>query len=155
MNTATLDRMSPAARAQLAADIAGDTRPFLPKPGHAGYNRKGGRKADMVYPAFASARVAKRGMELVDLDRLGIMMGVGGGAANSTAGYNSSGDILTRTADGTDLNTLWAEFQRTIALQNEPRQRFIDFLTFRVQQNVETVFQGSAQTDFELATEYG
>lgn len=153
--SATLDRMSPAQRAYLAADMVGDMRPFLSKPGSPEWNRHGKRRPDMVFPAFASSHIAKRGMELVDFANLGIVLGSGGGAASGTAGYNSSGDILTRTADGTDLNVLWAEFQRAVALQNEPRQRFIDFLTFRVQQNVETVFQGSGQTDFELATEYG
>lgn len=154
--TATLERLRPIEKAHLAAEWAGDTRAILSKPTAAPLSRSGRKRLpDMVFPAFASSHVAKRGMQLVDLDRLGIMLGAGGGAANSTAGYNSSGDILTRTADGTDLNTLWAEFQRSIALQNEPRQRFIDFLTFKVTQNVETVFQGSAQTDFELATEYG
>jgi hypothetical protein len=119
------------------------------------YGRSGKRLPDMVLPADAYSLTPKRGNVLADLPGLGIMLGAQGGAANSSAGYNSSGDILTRTADGTDLNTLWAEFQRTIALQNEPRQRFLDFLTFRVTSNTETVFQGSGQADFELATEYG
>lgn len=75
--------------------------------------------------------------------------------ATANAGYNASADILTRTADGRDLNALWAEFQETIRLQNEPRDRFIDLLTFRVNENVETVLQAGGKTDFEVATEYG
>lgn len=69
-------------------------------------------------------------------------------------GYNASADILTRTADGRDLNDLWNEFQTVVALQNERRQRLINFLTFAVTNNIEDVPQISGD-DFEEASEYG
>jgi hypothetical protein len=118
------------------------------------YRRDGRRAVDMILPAFASSIRPKKGMRLIDFDGLGIRAGIGGGAAAS-GGYNAAADILTTLADGTPLNDLWAEFQRTIVLANEPRDRFINFLTFRVTQNIETVLQSGGQTDFERATEYG
>lgn len=69
-------------------------------------------------------------------------------------GYNASADILTRTADGRDLNDLWNEFQTTVSIQNERRQRLIDFLTFPVTNVIEDVPQ-IAGDDFEEASEYG
>ena len=69
-------------------------------------------------------------------------------------GYNASADALTFTADGRDLNEVWAEFQATVAIQNEQRQRIIDLLTFPVSSNIEDVPQFGAE-DFEEASEYG
>lgn len=83
--------------------------------------------------------------------RLGIVMGIGGGAK----GFNTSGDVITRAADGTDLNTIWAEFQKTIALQNSQRQALVDFLTYGVSAPVETVPQFGAGENFEKASEFG
>jgi hypothetical protein len=69
-------------------------------------------------------------------------------------GYNASADVLTQTVDGRDLNDIWAEFQATIAIQNEERQRIIDLLTFPVSNVIEDVPQFGAE-DFEEASEYG
>jgi len=69
-------------------------------------------------------------------------------------GINSSGDVLTRTTDGRDLNDLWNEFSATIAARNERRQTIIDFLTYPVDKVIEDVPQVGSD-DFEEASEYG
>jgi hypothetical protein len=71
------------------------------------------------------------------------------------AGYNSSADLLTRTADGFDLNSLWSTYQEVLAQWNAERNRLINFLTFRVTENVEHVPILSGSGDFQEATEYG
>jgi hypothetical protein len=70
-------------------------------------------------------------------------------------GFNTEGDVITVTADGVDLNVIWAEFQQAVALRNANRQRLIDFLTYTVTQPVETVPQFGEGDDFEVASEFG
>jgi len=69
-------------------------------------------------------------------------------------GYQTEGDIVQVTADGVDLNALWAEFQQTMAIYNESRGRLIDLLTFPVQNVIETVPQVGEAT-FQIASEFG
>lgn len=69
-------------------------------------------------------------------------------------GYLSSGDLVTQTADGTDLNELWDEVAATTAIYNEAMDRLISILTFPVTVPVETVPQ-VGEISFEEATEYG
>jgi len=69
-------------------------------------------------------------------------------------GYNAVADVLTQTADGRDLNDIWNEFQATVAIQNEERQRIIDLLTFPVTNVIEDVPQFGTE-DFEEASQYG
>lgn len=69
-------------------------------------------------------------------------------------GYNASADVLTVAADGRDLNDIWTEFQSTVAIQNEERQRLVDLLTFPVSSMIEDVPQFGSE-DFEEASEYG
>jgi len=57
-------------------------------------------------------------------------------------------------ADGRDLNDIWTEFQSTVAIQNEERQRLVDLLTFPVSSMIEDVPQFGSE-DFEEASEYG
>ncbi len=106
-----------------------------------------------VLPASARATKAKRGMELVNLKSLGVVPGIFGGAAN-TGGFNTSGDLLTQTIDGFDLNKIWDEYQRATAEQNAVRQTLVDFLTFPVTAPMERVPQ-IATADFEEASEFG
>jgi hypothetical protein len=109
------------------------------------------RTPDIVIPALAAIRTPLPGHQLIDVRKLGILNGIAGGER----GFNALGDVLTRTTDGTDLNDLWAEFQATLNLQNESRQRIVDFLTFSVTENVSHVPQAGAGVDFEMASEYG
>lgn len=110
--------------------------------------------ADAIFPLFSTATVAKKGMTLVDLQSLGFLRAIGGGAPDNARGYNAAADLVTQTADGFDLNDLWDEFQSTMAEQNRERQQLVDFLTFPVQNAMERVPQVSGG-DFEKASEYG
>ena len=76
------------------------------------------------------------------------------GARMMARGYNAVADVLTTSADGRDLNDIWAEFQATVAIQNEERQRIVDLLTFPVTQPIEDVAQFGTE-DFEEASQYG
>lgn len=72
------------------------------------------------------------------------------------AGFNSAADLLTRTADGRDLNELWADYQQVLAQWNADRNRLINLLTFPVSEPVEDVpVIGQTGADFEEASEYG
>lgn len=74
---------------------------------------------------------------------------------DGNAGFHDTRDVLvTSTSDGVDYNDMWSEFQATIQLQNAERQAIIDFLTFDVTENIETVAQLSS-AKFERSSEYG
>lgn len=70
-------------------------------------------------------------------------------------GIHAQGDVVTQTADGANLNTLWNEFQATMALANAERDSLVRFLTYNVTVANEEVFQGGTGAEFEDATEYG
>lgn len=90
-----------------------------------------------------------------DLHRLGLLPPIGGGAPGGTGtGAHTHGDIVQRLADGTDPNDLWTEFQQTLEAWNASRQAIVDFLTYPVTQQIESVGQGTL-VDFELASEFG
>jgi hypothetical protein len=116
------------------------------------FNKRGLIVPDMVLPGLVSP-VAKRGMELVDLRALGILPGIAGGANRN--GTHVAADVVTQTADGTDLNDIWSTFMDLLNAINNPRQTLINFLTFPVTNIVETVTQPGAGVDFELASEFG
>jgi hypothetical protein len=69
-------------------------------------------------------------------------------------GYNSSGDILTKTRDGQDLNAIWDQYRALLDAFNATRQPLIDLLSFTVTDPVEDVAQ-AVEEDFELASEFG
>ena len=72
------------------------------------------------------------------------------------AGYNASADLLTRTADGVDLNELWADYQAALEQWNAERNRMINLLTFNVTTEVEQLpIIGATGADFEEMSEYG
>ena len=77
------------------------------------------------------------------------------GLYGQDGGYNDTRDVLVpSTTDGIDLNDLWSEYQDTVRIANAQRQVLIDFLTFPVTNNIETVTQLSG-AKFERASEYG
>lgn len=116
------------------------------------YNKRGLIVPDMVFPGLLS-QTAMPGHELVDLRSLGILPGVAGGA--NRLGFHTNADVVTRTADGTDLNEVWNNFMDLLNAVNQPRQNIINFLTFPVNQITETVTQPGQGMDFEPATEFG
>jgi hypothetical protein len=69
-------------------------------------------------------------------------------------GYSASGDILTRTRDGQDLNAIWAQYATLLDSFNTARQPLIDLLSFTTTQMTEDVVQPGQET-FEKATEFG
>ena len=69
-------------------------------------------------------------------------------------GIHASGDILTTTRDGQDLNAIWDAYQALIDAWNATRQPLIDLLTFNVTEVIEDVVQG-VEEDFEEASEFG
>ena len=70
-------------------------------------------------------------------------------------GFQDSRDVLVNsTTDGVDLNELWTEFQQTVAMANADRNAIINFISFPVTRNIETVAQLSS-AKFERSSEYG
>lgn len=69
-------------------------------------------------------------------------------------GYNASGDILTRTRDGQDLNAIWQQYNQLLAEFNNQRQPLVDLLSFTVTGAIEDIVQ-PGQERFEEATEFG
>jgi hypothetical protein len=69
-------------------------------------------------------------------------------------GIHASGDVLTRTRDGQDLNAIWNQYQELLRAWNATRQPLIDLLSFNTDQIVDDVAQG-VEEDFEEATEFG
>lgn len=74
--------------------------------------------------------------------------------AEFLGGYHTEGDIVTQTTDGIDLNQLWSEYQQTLAIYNENRQRLISIFTYPVTNLIENVPQVGEAT-FEEASEFG
>lgn len=74
--------------------------------------------------------------------------------AETHGGYNAAADLVTQTVDGFDINELWADFAKTVAIANEARTKIIQLLTFPVTKNIERVAQVSSAR-FEVASEYG
>lgn len=71
-------------------------------------------------------------------------------------GYAAFGDVIQRTADGRDINELFAEFEATARLANEQQQRFIDLLTFPTSAPVVSVMQTlGGDFAFAEASEFG
>jgi hypothetical protein len=106
---------------------------------------------DMIQPASVRQLTPVRGMDLVDLRELGILPGIAGGAG----GFNTTGDLVTRTTDGLDLNVLWNEFMTVNEEYNRQRQAVVDFLTYSVASPVEEVPLTSGGGNFEEASEFG
>jgi hypothetical protein len=78
-----------------------------------------------------------------------------GDACMMARGYSARADVL-RTADGRDLNDLFAELEQVASISNESQQRFVDLFTYPVTSAVTSVLQTlGAGPSFEEASEYG
>lgn len=74
----------------------------------------------------------------------------------SRGGISANGDVLiSRTADGTDLNEIWAEIQEAMTVYNEQRRNIADLLSFRTTKINDVVPQSFTTEQFEEATEFG
>lgn len=69
-------------------------------------------------------------------------------------GIAASGDILTRTRDGQDLNAIWNGFRDILDAFNAARQPLIDLLSFPVTDVIEDIVEAGTER-FEEATEFG
>lgn len=78
----------------------------------------------------------------------------GGSQPIQQGGYASSGDLVTHTADGVDLNDLWDIAAEALELYNAQQQTLIDLFTFPVESPIEVVPQ-IGEIEFEELTEYG
>jgi hypothetical protein len=76
------------------------------------------------------------------------------GISGSDRGTNEFADVVTQSADGADLNSMWREFQTSIRMLNAGRNSLVNLLTFNVGSPTERVLLPT-QDDFEEATEYG
>lgn len=93
----------------------------------------------------------------------GIAVGPIFGATSPAARYGimSTGDILdsqvlvSKTADGVDLGSLWDEFSELLDVYNNHTTKLCDLLRFPVTIPGSAVSQGLSSNDFEVATEYG
>lgn len=69
-------------------------------------------------------------------------------------GYNTSGDILTRTRDGQDLDAIWQQYQEALAAFNAGRTPLIELLSFTTVSVIEDIV-APGQERFEKASEFG
>jgi hypothetical protein len=103
----------------------------------------------------AYAADAIPGLIRPDLRALGLLPPIMGGAPGGTpTGTHTQGDVIYQLADGTDPNDLWTELQQQLDIWNQSRQTIVDFLTYPVSNQVESVAQGTS-VDFEPASEFG
>lgn len=75
-------------------------------------------------------------------------------AWGSDGGYQTSGDVVTHTTDGIDLNAMWAQYQETLAYWNARKTGLVGLFTYPVVNLVENVPQ-VGKAVFEEASEYG
>ena len=71
-------------------------------------------------------------------------------------GYNTEGDVLVNTtADGVDVNTLWAEVQQVLAAWNAERGAVASLLGHYTINAADAVPQSISDDSFEEASEFG
>ncbi|MDV7135402.1 hypothetical protein [Williamsia muralis] len=72
------------------------------------------------------------------------------------SGYNTAGDALvTRTADGVDLNAIWAELKATIDIANSEQIKLASLLSYKTTLPAEAVPQSNSSGKFVEASEFG
>lgn len=71
-------------------------------------------------------------------------------------GISTAGDVLVnQTADGVDLNDIWAEVQEVLALWNAERTSIANLLSYRTVNVADAIPQSISSDSFEEATEFG
>lgn len=104
-------------------------------------------------PSALLRNVPSAGAKFPNYRQLGMLMPMAGGSS-PLGGYHVGSDVITRLADGTELNTLWADYINSLRVYNERRDSLVSFLTYSVQNPTEAVAQGG-QASFERASEFG
>lgn len=78
------------------------------------------------------------------------------GGAGGRGGVSTQGDVLVNlTADGVDLNEIWAEIQQVLELYNQERKSITDLVSFRTLNVADAIAQSITSDSFEEATEFG
>lgn len=71
-------------------------------------------------------------------------------------GYNTSGDVLVNvTADGVDLNAIWAEIADALAVYNTERSAIAQLVSFPTTLAADAVPQSVNDESFDEASEFG
>ena len=71
-------------------------------------------------------------------------------------GISTVGDVLVnQTADGVDLNDIWAEIQEALALYNTERTTVASLVSYRTVNAADAVPQSISSESFEEETEFG
>lgn len=71
-------------------------------------------------------------------------------------GISTAGDVLVnQTADGVDLNDIWAEVQDVLELWNAERTSIANLLCYRTVNVADAIPQSISSDSFEEATEFG
>ncbi|WP_109210599.1 MULTISPECIES: hypothetical protein [Microbacterium] len=70
-------------------------------------------------------------------------------------GFNVAADILTHTADGVQLNTLWNEFSSQLIEWNQTRNAIAALFTRNTTESFAQVIAGSDSVEFEKQSEFG
>jgi hypothetical protein len=71
-------------------------------------------------------------------------------------GISTHGDVLVnQTADGVDLNDIWAEVQQVLDLYNKERTDIATLLSYRTVNVADAIPQSISSDSFEEATEFG
>lgn len=71
-------------------------------------------------------------------------------------GISTQGDVLVnQTADGVDLNDIWAEIQEVLGLWNTERKTITGLLSYRTVNVADAIAQSISSDSFEEATEFG
>lgn len=77
----------------------------------------------------------------------------GGSGVGDTKGVATRGDVLVNmTADGVDLNQIWAEVQEVNSLWNAERKSITDILSFQTVNVADAIAQSITSASFEEAT---
>ncbi|GAA2052992.1 hypothetical protein GCM10009722_08220 [Williamsia deligens] len=71
-------------------------------------------------------------------------------------GYSTEGDVLVnQTADGVDLNTIWAEAQTAMGLWNQKRSALASLISYQTVNSGDAIPQVIGGDHFEKASEFG
>lgn len=73
----------------------------------------------------------------------------------NTRGYSEESAIVKVSADGVDLNSIWAEQQLALSIYNEERDAIRQLLSYPTTRAGDAVPQSTSDLEFEEASEFG
>ncbi|MET8315363.1 hypothetical protein ABZU78_14695 [Rhodococcus erythropolis] len=72
-----------------------------------------------------------------------------------TRGFSEESAIVKVSADGVDLNSIWAEQQLALSIYNEERSAITQLLSYPTTSQADAVPQSTSDLEFEEASEFG